>query len=97
MIPRAKGRRPNSRSLIYDFIVAEIDAGRPFPSRKTIAAYLGWKHDGNVAECLHDLAMRDGKLSRRVIDWPGSTGRRWLFALGEHEEVVKQPSAYVRR
>lgn len=89
MTDKGKGFRRNARDIVYEFIASEIAASRPFPSRQKVADHMGWKNTSGSQEVLHQLAHR-GLLRRRMIDWPGSSGRRWVFALGDAEESTER-------
>lgn len=56
------------------FIRAEIDAGRPFPSRAAIARHMGWKNLSSAADALWAL-VRDGHLSA------AQSGRNFKWSL----------------
>lgn len=68
--------RAPSSSKALAFIKAEIEAGRPFPSRHKIAKHMGWScKNSNISECLHHLAgygllRRSGLKGAVVFSWP---------------------------
>lgn len=62
----------------YDFIVARIEAGRPFPSLQEISDYLGCPKDkAGTLDILHRLKMRGQIRIRSRTRPPGARG--WAF------------------
>ena len=63
------GPLPEKQRLVLEFVLAELGAGRPFPSLESIAAYMGWKHAGSALDCMYRLEWR-GKLRRIRVKPP---------------------------
>lgn len=72
---------PLRRRQAMEFIAAEIEAGRRFPSNRAIAGHVGWLNDSSVTDVLHALTA-DGFLTRERI--PGGAGAgngaKWRFS-----------------
>lgn len=59
---------------VFDFIVAEMDAGRGFPSNVAIARHMGWKHASSAIDALYNLARK-----RWLRSVP--RGKGWAFEI----------------
>lgn len=72
VIPETLERAPQ-RLKVYEFIKAEVKAGRPFPDNEAIRSHMGWKGKGSVSEVLRYLAQLDHVLNMHDA---GGTWRR---------------------
>lgn len=61
--PRDKRTPSPQRARVLDYVRAEIDAGRPFPSHRLIVAHMGWKTTGSSSSALEGLRI-DGWVVR---------------------------------
>ncbi len=68
-------QRAPQRRRVYEFICAEHEAGRPFPTKRQIADHMGWKNKTGAGDCLNALAGLDGLLARSYV------GREVRFSL----------------
>ena len=71
---RVLNRAPR-RTQAFEFIQAEIAAGRSFPSAQSLANHMGWKHQSSARDCLCSLAAFDKVIDRKFVDG------RWVFSL----------------
>lgn len=59
--------RASQRRRVYDFIIAEINATRPFPTKRQIRDHMGWVHDTSAYDALQWLCCFDKVLDRDLI------------------------------
>lgn len=84
---RTAFHRAPRRRQCFDFIQAEVAAGRPFPSTQAILDHMGWQQPQSVRDCLHTMAAFDKVITRT---W---TGTGWLFTLGAPPEEKQRDIA----
>jgi len=73
LLRRPSGLLPPQQQRVLDFVRAEIDAGRGFPSNKAIALHMGWKNEASAYGCLARLTRRGavvvvGNQRRELVD-----------------------------
>lgn len=71
--------RPAARDAVYDFIRAEVGAGRPIPGAKQIAEHMS--HDECHARDALSRLVREGKLDRTKEPSSHRLGYRWVYAI----------------
>ena len=78
----SKARRypasPQSDAVLA-FVRAEVDAGRPFPHPRAIAAHMGWKNARSALDTLERLA-RNGLVVAKQVRNRMRRGRVWELA-----------------
>lgn len=68
-LPRTLIAAPRRRQA-FEFILAEITAGRGFPSRGAISNHMGWKNESSAAAVCSTLCDLDGVLELEAYDFP---------------------------
>lgn len=78
-------QRAPRRRQVFDFIRAEVEAGRPFPTASAIASLMGWNNPGSARDCLMTLAFADRVIGSKRVRFDS---RRWGYQFSYPGEII---------